>query len=166
MEKLYGKAKEANWRFHNFSDIAGNFLVDVFHIGALFAIGAAVVWSAAQEFFALFDKPHATVEDILLLFIYLELGAMVGIYFRTKHMPVRFLVYVAITALTRMMIGHIGMHHIPDMGIVYVSGAILILAFAVLILRFGSHQYPSQASVTASKQTDAPGEGKSGLTEV
>ncbi len=36
------------------------------------------------------------------LFIYLELGAMVGIYFKTNHMPVRFLIYIAITALTRL----------------------------------------------------------------
>ena len=42
----------------------------------------------------------ASAEDILLLFIYLELGAMVGIYFRTNRLPVRFLIYVAITALT------------------------------------------------------------------
>ncbi|GAB6051345.1 phosphate-starvation-inducible PsiE family protein [Magnetospira thiophila] len=166
MEQLIERAQSANHKFHGVSDMVGNFMVDMFHAVALFGIGAAVIWSALQEFIALFDKPHATIEDILLLFIYLELGAMVGIYFRTKHMPVRFLVYVAITALTRMMIGYIGMHHIPDWGILIISGAILVLAFAVLVLRYGSHKYPSQASITDSKATDAPGEGRTGVAEV
>ena len=49
---------------------------------------------------------------------------MVGIYFKTNHMPVRFLIYVAITALTRLLISDISHHHRPDMGVVYVSGAI------------------------------------------
>ena len=51
------------------------------------------------------DQKGPTIEDLLLLFIYLEIGSMVGIYFRTNHMPVRFLLYVGITALTRHMIG-------------------------------------------------------------
>jgi len=31
------------------------------------------------------EKGHITIDDILLLFIYLELGAMVGIYFKTNR---------------------------------------------------------------------------------
>ena len=31
-----------------------------------------------------------------LLFIYLELGAMMGIYFKTERLPVLFLLYIAI----------------------------------------------------------------------
>lgn len=166
MKDRLHRAGEAHEKFHAFADRFGNLMVEVFHVLALFAIGAAVVWSATDEIIGLFEKKHATVEDILLLFIYLELGAMVGIYFRTNHMPVRFLVYVAITALTRMMIGHIGAHHVPDMGIVLISGAILLLAGAVLVLRFGSYRYPSGASLSTSKRTDSPGEGKSGIAEV
>jgi phosphate starvation-inducible membrane PsiE len=30
------------------------------------------------------EQGHIKIDDILLLFIYLELGAMVGIYFKTK----------------------------------------------------------------------------------
>ncbi len=67
---------------------------------ALFAIGAATVWSAVLTFLEMLNKRAASVEDLLLLFIYLEIGAMVGIYFKTNHMPVRFLIYVAITAVT------------------------------------------------------------------
>ena|SRR5687767_2794962 len=121
----------------------GGVLVDAFHYLALFAIGGTIVWSAVYAFFGMADKGHASIEDILLLFIYLELGAMVGIYFKTNHMPMRFLIYVAITALTRLLIGDIQAHHRPDWGIVMVSGAILLLAFANLVVRYGSARFPS-----------------------
>ena len=122
----------------------GGALVDGFHYLALFGIGGAIVWSAVHAFLGMaMAKGHASIEDILLLFIYLELGAMVGIYFKTNHMPVRFLIYVAITALTRLLIGDIQAHHRPDWGVVMVSGAILLLAFANLVVRYGSARYPS-----------------------
>ena len=76
---------------------------------------------------------------------------MVGIYFKTNHMPVRFLIYVAITALTRLMISDISHHNDPGMGVVYISIAILLLALAVLVVRFGSSRYPSIR--TSSKAT-------------
>src|SRR5690606_1830552 len=78
------------------------------------------------------------LDDILLLFIYLELAAMVGIYFKTNHMPIRFMIYVAITALTRLLISDISHHHQPGWGVVMVSGAILLLALAILVVRFAS----------------------------
>jgi len=142
----FPKSDAANEIIHRFTDGAGNLLVDLFHYVALFAIGGAIVWSALITFLAMGAQGHASIEDILLLFIYLELGAMVGIYFKTNHMPVRFLVYVAITALTRMLIGDIQANHEPDLGIVYISGSILILAIASLVVRYGSSRYPSHRS--------------------
>ncbi len=132
----------------------GIVLTDVFHYLALFLIGSMVVWSAAAEFLHIISNQRsASIEDILLLFIYLELGAMVGIYFKTKRLPVRFLIYVAITALTRMMVGIIQVDHhlleempleeLPVLPLIYISAAILILAFATLVVRFGSYRYPS-----------------------
>ena len=59
----------------------GDVLVEVFHYLALFVIGATVVWSAAHDYIGMMKEGHATLENILLLFIYLELGAMIGIYF-------------------------------------------------------------------------------------
>jgi phosphate starvation-inducible membrane PsiE len=127
------------------AEALGNVLVDAFHYLALFAIGGATVWSAVVAFLGMAAKGHATIDDILLLFIYLELGAMVGIYFKTMHMPVRFLIYVAMTALTRLLISDIQAHKPPDMGVVLVSGAILLLALATLVIRFGSSRFPSPA---------------------
>jgi protein PsiE len=137
---------EVHRRLIRFSEAVGSLLVDGFHYLALFAIGGAIVWSATFAFWGMAGKGHASIEDILLLFIYLELGAMVGIYFKTNHMPVRFLIYVAITALTRLMIGDIQAHHKADWGVVMVSGAILLLAFANLVVRYGSARFPSAAA--------------------
>jgi len=103
-----------------------------------------------------------TVEDLLLLFIYLEIGAMVGIYFKTTRMPVRFLVYVAITALTRLLISIANVHEQMDIAnvhenvdavyIMMISGGILLLALAVLVIRFGSSRFPSNSSITTSEE--------------
>ena len=80
---------------------------------------------------------------------------MVGIYFKTNHMPVRFLIYVAITALTRLLISDVSHHHRPDMGVVYVSGAILLLAVAILVVRFASSRVPSvQPSARGGRDGD------------
>jgi phosphate starvation-inducible membrane PsiE len=128
---------------HELSEVIGSLVVDAFHYLALFAIGAATVWSAVFAFLGMAAKGHASIEDILLLFIYLELGAMVGIYFKTNHMPVRFLIYVAMTALTRMLVGDIQAHHRPDQGVLLGAGAILLLALATLVIRFGSARFPS-----------------------
>ena len=131
-----------------FIDPLGNLLVDIFHYVALFAIGAATVWAALYEFSLLFERGHATVGDLLLLFIYLEIGAMVGIYFRTSRMPVRFLVYVAITALTRLLIGEVGKLESGHGGgdysqLIWIAASALVLAVALLLLRFGSARFPS-----------------------
>lgn len=124
-------------------DKTGNVLVAVFHKLALFGIGASTVWAAAWTFFELFQKHHASVSDLLLLFIYLEIGAMVGIYFKTNHMPVRFLLYIAITALTRHMVDI--MSHLPINvnEMLAVAGSTFVIAVSVLIVRYTSAKYPS-----------------------
>ena len=131
---------------HAVAESLGNLLVESFHYLALFGIGAITAWAAVVAFLGMVEKGHVTVDDILLLFIYLELGAMVGIYFKTNHMPVRFLIYVAITALTRLLISDVSHHHRPDMGVVYISGAILLLAIAILVVRFASSRFPAVAA--------------------
>ena len=142
-------AEELRENVHGLAESLGNLLVESFHYLALFAIGGITAWAAVLAVCGMLEKGHITVDDILLLFIYLELGAMVGIYFKTNHMPVRFLIYVAITALTRLLISDVSHHHRPDLGVVYVSGAILLLALAILVVRFASSRFPSV-------QIDAP----------
>lgn len=135
-------------------DKYGNWAVESFHYLALFIIGCMVIWSAGHTVIDIFTiKQYATIDDILLLFIYLELGAMVGIYFKTNHMPVRFLIYIAITALTRLLISDIQHDHKADLDLVNITGSILILAAAILVVRFASWHYPS---VIRDKHSEKP----------
>ena len=122
------------------ADAVGTLLVDGFHYLALFAIGATTVWSAAAAFFGMVGRGRAELSDILLLFIYLEFGAMVGTYFKTTELPVRYLIYIAITALARVLIEIVGAEHRTGNDLLIVAGAILVLSFAVLVLRFASHK--------------------------
>lgn len=121
----------------------GELLVDAFHFLALFAIGATTVWSAVVAFIGMAAQGRASLGDILLLFIYLEIGAMVGIYFKTTRLPVRYLIYIAITALGRVLIEIVGAEHRTGTDLLIVAGAILLLSFAVLVLRFGSYKFPT-----------------------
>ncbi len=133
-------------RIHNNAtvDRIGNILTAVLHNTMLFVIAIATVWSAVGEFAHIFFGGHApTLKDILLLFIYLEVLAMVGIYFRTHRLPVRYLVYIAITALTRILV--VDVKEMDTTQIMVYSGAILVLTLAVLVLKFASARYPSQS---------------------
>ena len=72
-------------KIENLLDKLGNTAVESFHYVALFIIGCMVIWSAGHTVYEILTiKQYASIDDILLLFIYLELGAMVGIYFKTK----------------------------------------------------------------------------------
>ena len=131
-------------RLKRAADTVGTLLVDLFHHLALFAIGATTVWSAASAFLGMVTKGRADLSDILLLFIYLEIGAMIGIYFRTTRLPVRYLLYIAITVLARVLIEMISAEHQTGYDILIVAGAILVLSVAVLILGFGTHNFPDE----------------------
>jgi len=129
-------------RLRLFVHRSGNILVEGFHLLGLFAIGASTVWASVATFLDMVARGHASIEDLLLLFIYLEIGAMVGIYFKTNRMPVRFLIYVGITAVTRHVVVATT-HKAPEMEMLLTAVAILVLALAVVALRFGSYYLPS-----------------------
>jgi len=143
-------------RMKEIADAVGKLLVDAFHLLALFAIGATTVWSAVATFIGMLAKGHANLSDILLLFIYLEVCAVVGIYFKTTHLPVRYVIYIAITALGRVLIEIVGAEHRTGIDLLIVTGAIVMLSLAVLVLRFGSYRFPSG---TPSADLQSGGEG-------
>lgn len=118
----------------------GNMMVEGFHLLALFVIGGTVVWSAIYEYIGIMDKGYAKLKDILLLFIYLELGAMIGIYFKTHRLPVQFLIFIAITALSRHLV--IDVQKVSDAFHLYlllsITGSIFILCISLYILNLTS----------------------------
>lgn len=143
-DKTPKSIKSVEERIESWFIPTGNLFVSLFHRIALFGIGAATVWAAGMSFLEMMDKPYASVQDLLLLFIYLEIGAMVGIYFKTNHMPVRFLIYIAITAVTRLIIDLVGTKHEADMGILLMGLTILVLALANALVRYASNKFPSK----------------------
>ena len=136
-------AESLRKKLHGGADSFGNLFVETFHYLALFGIGAITAYAAVVTFIRMLGEGSVSVDDILLLFIYLELGAMVGIYFKTNHMPLRFLLYIGVTALIRLLISDVSHHNAPDMGIIYVCGGVLLLAFSILVVRYSSSKYPS-----------------------
>jgi phosphate starvation-inducible membrane PsiE len=151
-EQIVGRAEKlAKWcdstgtRVEKFGESVGNQLVDGFHLLALFVIGGTIAWSAVNAYIGMVDQGYASIKDILLLFIYLELGAMVGIHFKTRRLPVEFLLYIAITALTRLLA--IDLKAMPDERILVISGAIVAITIAVFILHVGRAKYPSDDPV-------------------
>ncbi len=121
----------------------GNTLVDWFHFLALFVIGATIVWSAIFEYVDMMKKGYAELKDILLLFIYLELGAMIGIYFKTHRLPVQFLIFIAITALSRHLV--IDVQKVSDefhlFLLLSISGSIVLLSGALYALTLTANKY-------------------------
>jgi phosphate starvation-inducible membrane PsiE len=143
-------AEKLHRRLQATADAVGTLLVDAFHYLALFAIGATTVWSGVATFFGMVAKGSAELADILLLFVYLELGAMVGIYFKTTSLPVRYLIYIAITVLARLLVENVSKSHQAGPDVLVVTGSILLLSFAVLVLRFGSYKFPTNRPAPSS----------------
>ena len=126
------------------------YLIAIFFV--IFDLETVFIFAWAVAFFELGWEGYAAIMVFTLF-----LGAMVGIYFKTNHMPVRFLIYVAITALTRMLIGSVNLAHEGhetdfhdlDLHLLAITGSILLLAIAALVLRYASYKFPS-ARATAS----------------
>jgi phosphate starvation-inducible membrane PsiE len=89
------------------------------------------------------SEGHAKLKDILLLFIYLELGAMIGIYFKTHRLPVQFLIYIAITALSRHLV--IDVQKVSDNFHLYllisICVSIAVLSLSALILTYSGRKF-------------------------
>ncbi|HIM58955.1 MAG TPA: phosphate starvation protein [Gammaproteobacteria bacterium] len=127
-------------------DQLGGYFIEMVHLVGLFVIGATVVWSAISEYLLIMQQSNfASLKDILLMFIYLELGAMIGIYFKTHRLPVVFLIFIAITAITRFMV--IDMKFLvanDSVNLIIMVSAILILTMAAAILRYSEKEYDTK----------------------
>lgn len=114
-------------------------LVIVEDIGLL-VIAISTVIAMSFEIGSMFDAMRVTLADLLLLFIYLEVLAMVGIYLKSGKLPVRMPLYIAIVALARYMI--LDMKNIDTLRMLGVAGAVFILAISILAIRYGHAKFP------------------------
>jgi protein PsiE len=76
-----------------------------------------------------------SLPDLLLLFIYLEVIGMVTSYWRTQTIRLTYPLFIAITALSRLIILQ-QKDSLDPSALIYESGAVLLLAIAIVILKF------------------------------
>jgi protein PsiE len=103
-------------------------------------IAIATVVAIGQEVEVMVLAREVRLGDLLLLFIYLEVLTMVGLYVKSGQLPVRLPMYIAMVALARYLI--LDMKDLESWRMLAVAGAILFLAIAVLVIRYGHVRYP------------------------
>ena len=107
---------------------------------ALVVIMVATVVAIVQELLLMIENRHVRLSDLLLLFIYLEVIAMIGIYYEEHRLPVRYPLYIAMVALARYII--LDSKDLTWQGLIGIGVTILLLAAAVFLHRYGHVKYP------------------------
>jgi len=123
-------------------DITKNSLEVAQDIG-LILVAFATVIAFGAEVMLMFEHRVVTLADLLLLFIYLEVLAMVAIYLKSGKLPIRIPLYIAIVALARYMI--LDMKAMDSWRMLAVAGAALIMAITILVIRYGHVRFPYES---------------------
>jgi len=119
-------------------------------LGLLIILIATII-AVGQEIMVMINKMKVELKDLLLLFIYLEIIAMVQIYYEEHRLPIRFPIYIAIVALARFIIldsKSFEMWHLLEIGF-----TILLLTIAVYVIRYGHVNLP-YSSNKSEKEND------------
>jgi len=119
---------------------AGQLALAVVEAVGLVVIGVATVIALGQEIMAMVNHGKVTLADLLLMFIYLEVLTMVGLYLQSGQLPVRMPLYIGMVALARYLA--LDMKEMDAWRMLAVSGAVLLLAAAVLLIRYGHVRFP------------------------
>ena len=106
----------------------------------LVIIAIATVIAGAQEIGLMIEHRTVQLADLLLLFIYLEVLTMVGLYLESGQLPVRMPLYIGMVALARYLV--LDIKEMDLWRMVGVSARVLVLALAVLVVRYGHVRYP------------------------
>lgn len=116
------------------SRITHTVLQMVERVGLLLVLVATLI-AFGTEFWHIFahNGGKVALADLLLMFIYLEVVAMVGIYFEHHRLPVRFVLYIAVVALARHIV--IDMKALTWEDLISTSAAILLVVIAALVVR-------------------------------
>ena len=100
----------------------------------LIIILISTVIAIGTELYKMFKIQKVTLADLLILFLYLEVLAMIRVFWESQSIQITLPLFIAITALSRFIILQ-GKSINPEI-LVYEAGAILLIAFAILVLRF------------------------------
>ena len=106
----------------------------------LIIIAVATIFAVAQEIMHIWQAQALTVGDLLLMFLYLEVMSMLGHYLGSGNLPVRYPLYIGIIALARFLVLEI--KELDAFRMWALSGSILLIALAILIVRYGHVKFP------------------------
>jgi protein PsiE len=111
-------------------------VLDTVSIVGLTVILCASLVAIGQEVLVIIERQAVRLADLLLLFIYMEVVAMVGIYFRSHRLPVRFPVLIAMIALARHIILEAG--EMDKWELVAMAVSIFVLGVTTVLLKYGN----------------------------
>ncbi|CAI8419213.1 MAG: Protein PsiE [SAR116 cluster bacterium] len=112
----------------------GTFIIELFEKSLLTIVALLTIIATFQELLAIFDARKVELADLLLLFLYTEVLGMVGAFYKSKKIPITLPLFIAMTALARLII--LQGKEMEAITLLYEAGAILILALACLAIRF------------------------------
>ena len=110
---------------NSYFELLEKIILSVLIVCTIIAIGMEV-----QGMIAVY---RVTLADILLLFIYIEIIGMIKEYWISKVIRMSYPLFIAMTALARMII--MQRKDVDPSAYVYESVAILIIAIAIVVLR-------------------------------
>ncbi len=100
----------------------------------LVLIALFTVWGVGQEMIKLATSGTIALTDLLLMFIYAEVLGMVAAFYKSRSIPISIPIFIAITALCRLII--LQGKGVSTIDLMYESGAVLLLALAALVIRW------------------------------
>jgi protein PsiE len=109
------------------------------YIGLL-VIAFATTVAMNHEVMVMVSAGRVQLADLLLMFLYLEVLAMIGQYFKSGHLPVRYPLYITMVALARYMI--LDIKDMSEWRMLAVAAAVFLLTLAVLAIRYGHTRFP------------------------
>tara|TARA_B100000678_G_scaffold240907_1_gene211744 strand:+ start:303 stop:677 length:375 start_codon:yes stop_codon:yes gene_type:complete len=109
-------------------------IVKQIQLVALVIILISTVIAFGQEMYQMISVQRVSLADLLLLFLYLEVLAMVRVFWESQSIQITLPLFIAITALARFIILQ-GKSLNPEI-LLYEAGAIVLIALAIVILRF------------------------------
>ena len=109
-------------------------IVKQIQLVALVIILVSTVIAFGQEMYQMILVQRVTLADLLLLFLYLEVLAMVRVFWESQSIQITLPLFIAITALARFIILQ-GKSLNPEI-LLYEAGAIVLIPLAIVILRF------------------------------
>ena len=106
----------------------------------LIVIAVATIFAIVQEIGHVWEAGSIAVGDLLMLFLYLEVISMLNHYLGSGNLPVRYPLYIGIISLARFLV--LDIKDIDAFKMFALSGSILLIAAAILIVRYGHVRFP------------------------